>query len=255
MKINGKTAIVTGGASGLGRATVEALHAEGANIVIADMNPVNGQAVVDTLKERVVFTETNITATETIKAAIDKAMDSYGHIDILINCAGTGSAMKTVGKNGPHDLNVFKGVCDINIIGTFDFIRQAAEKMQANEPDENGERGVIVNTSSVAAFDGQIGQAAYAASKAAIVGMTLTIARDMGRAGVRCCTICPGVFDTPLMALAPEEVKAGISANIPFPKRLGKAPEFAALATHIVENVYLNGETIRLDGAVRMPQR
>jgi len=255
MKIEGKTAIVTGGASGLGKATLCQLHKLGANVVIADMNPFNGQATLEELKERAVYIETNVTETETVQKAVDAAIEAFGSIDILVNCAGTGSAMKTVGKYGPHDLNIFKQVVDINLIGTFDFIRLAAHKMQDNEPNESGERGVIVNTASVAAFDGQMGQIAYSSSKAAIVGLTLTVARDMGRAGIRCCTIAPGVFDTPLMALAGDEVKAGIVANIPFPHRLGAPEEFAGLAQHIIENAYLNGETIRLDGAVRMPPR
>lgn len=255
MKIEGKTAIVTGGASGLGKATLCKLHQLGANVVIADLNPFSGEATLNELKERAVFAETNVTDTTTVQKAIETAMSSFGSIDILVNCAGTGSAMKTVGKHGPHDLNVFKQVVDINLIGTFDFIRLAAEQMQHNEPNLNGERGVIINTASVAAFDGQMGQVAYSASKAAIVGLTLTVARDMGRSGIRCCTIAPGVFDTPLMALAGDEVKAGIVANIPFPNRLGQVEEFASLAQHIIENTYLNGETIRLDAAVRMPPR
>ena len=179
-------------------------------------------------------------------------MEKFGGIHILVNCAGMGSATKLVGKNGPHDLNMFKYIVDINLVGTFDASRLAAFKMQDNQPDENGERGVIVNCASVAAFEGQMGQVAYAASKAGVVGMTLTIARDMGRSGIRCCTIAPGVFDTPLMALAPDEIKQGIAATVPFPQRLGNPKEFAALAQHIIENTYLNGETIRLDGAVRM---
>ncbi len=252
MKIEGKTAMVTGGASGLGMATVRNLHSLGANVVIADMNAENGKAFCSELGSNAAFAETNVTQTETVQAAVDLAVEKFGGIHALINCAGTGSAMKTVGKGGPHDLNAFKQLIDLNLVGTFDAIRLAAFKMQDNEPDENGERGVIVNCASIAAFDGQIGQVAYAASKAGVVGMSLTIARDMARSGIRCCTICPGVFNTPLMAFAPEEMKTAIAANIPFPPRLGEPSEFAALAQHIIENPYLNGETIRLDGAVRL---
>jgi len=252
MKIKDKTAMVTGGASGLGMATVRKLHSLGANVVIADLNVQNGEAFCKELGSRAAFAETNVTKTETVQAAVDLAVEKFGGIHILVNCAGTGSAMKLVGKNGPHDLNIFKQIIDLNLVGTFDASRLAAFKMQDNPPDENGERGVIVNCSSVAAFEGQMGQVAYSASKAGVVGMTLTIARDMGRSGIRCCTIAPGVFDTPLMALAPEEMKEAISNTVPFPKRLGNANEFAALAQHIIENTYLNGETIRLDGAVRL---
>jgi NAD(P)-dependent dehydrogenase (short-subunit alcohol dehydrogenase family) len=179
-------------------------------------------------------------------------MAKFGRIDICVNCAGTGMAMKIVGRNGPHDLNTFIRVLMINLVGTFDTARLAAFHMQDNEPDENGERGVIINTASVAAWDGQIGQAAYAASKGGIVSMTLTIARDMARSGIRCCTIAPGLFDTPLMAVMPEEQRLALGTQVPFPKRLGHAEEFAMMAQQIIENPYLNGETIRLDGAIRM---
>jgi len=255
MKIEGKTAMVTGGASGLGMATVRHLHSLGANVVIADLNAENGNAFCSELGSNAAFAETNVTQTETVQAAVDLAVEKFGGIHVLVNCAGTGSAMKLVGKYGPHDLDIFKQIVDLNLVGPFAASRLSASKMQDNEPDENGERGVIVNCASVAAFEGQMGQVAYAASKAGVVGLTLTIARDMGRAGIRCCTIAPGVFDTPLMALAPEEVKAGIAATVPFPQRLGNPKEFAALAQHIVENSYLNGEIIRLDGAVRMQPR
>jgi len=255
MKIEGKTAMVTGGASGLGMATVRNLHSLGANVVIADLSVQNGEAFCAELGSKAAFAETNVTKTETVQAAVDLALEKFGAIHILVNCAGTGSAMKLVGKYGPHDLEIFRQIVELNLIGTFDASRLSAFKMQNNEPDENGERGVIVNCASVAAFEGQMGQVAYAASKAGVVGMTLTIARDMGRSGIRCCTIAPGVFDTPLMALAPEEIKKGIAATVPFPQRLGNPKEFAALAQHIIENPYLNGETIRLDGGVRMQPR
>jgi len=252
MKIEGKTAMVVGGASGLGMATVRNLHSLGANVVIADVNAESGQTFCSELGEKAVFAETNVMQTETVQAAVDTVVEKFGGIHILVNCAGTGSAMKLAGSKGPHDLNVFKQLVDLNLVGTFDTCRLAAVKMMENEPDENGERGVIVNTSSTAAFDGQMGQIAYAASKAGVVGMSLTIARDMGRYGIRCCTICPGVFNTPLMALAPEEMIQGLTSIIPFPKRMGEPSEFAALAQHIIENTYLNGETIRLDAAIRM---
>ena len=252
MKIEGKTALVTGGASGLGRATIEHLHRLGANVVIADINAQKGEEFCAQLGDRAAFALVNVTKTETIQAAVDLALEKFGAIHVLVNCAGTGSAMKIVGKNGPHDLNVFKQIVDLNLVGTFDASRLAAFKMQENQPDENGERGVIVNCASIAAFEGQAGQVAYSASKAGVVGMTLTVARDMGSMGIRCCTIAPGVFDTPLMALAPEQVKEGIAASTPFPKRLGNPKEFAMLSQHIIENPFLNGETIRLDGAVRL---
>ncbi len=256
MDIKGKTAIVTGGASGLGAATVKRLTSLGANIVIADMNPLNANTFMKELgADNVEFAEVNVTNPEQVQAAVDLTIEKFGGVHILVNCAGTGMIMKTVGRTGPHDLGVFKQIVDINLVGTFDFIRLAAHKMQDNDPNEDGERGVIVNCSSVAATDGQIGQAAYAASKAGVVGLTLAVARDMGRAGIRCCTITPGTFDTPLMAMAPEEVKEKLKNETPFPKRFGKPDEFAMLTQQIVENGFLNGEVIRLDGAIRMPPK
>jgi NAD(P)-dependent dehydrogenase (short-subunit alcohol dehydrogenase family) len=252
MNISGKTAIVTGGASGLGAATVKRLHRAGASVVLADLNVVKGPALVEELKERVLFAHMDVTEEESVKAAIDLTMNTFKKIDILINCAGTGWAMRTVSKNGPHDLSIFKKIIAINLIGTFDCVRHAAFHMQNNEPNEDGERGVIVNTASVAAFDGQIGQAAYSASKAGVVGMTLTIARDLARSGIRCCTIAPGIFDTALTGFLSEQVRSSLAEQTPFPQRLGKADEFAMLAEQIVVNPMLNGETIRLDGAIRM---
>lgn len=255
MEIKGKTAIITGGASGLGKATAQRFHRMGAKIIIADMNPLNASVVLEELGSNVEFVEVNVTDTEQVKAAVDTAIEKFGSVDIVVNCAGTGMAMKTVGKDGPHDLNVFKQIVDINLIGTFDMIRQAAFKMQDNEPNEESERGVIVNCSSVAAFDGQMGQVSYSASKGAVVAMTLTVARDLGRSGIRCCTITPGTFDTPLMSFVSDEVRDQLHDLTPFPKRYGKPDEFAMLAQQIVENPFLNGETIRLDGALRMPPR
>lgn len=253
MKIEGKTAVVTGGASGLGAGTVKRLHSLGANVVIADMNEASGSALAAELGDKAVFAKMNVTLTEEVEAGMTLAVDTFGSLDILVNCAGTGFAMRTVGKKGPHDLEVFKTIININLIGTFDAIRQAAFRMQNNKPEnEDGEKGVIINTASAAAFDGQIGQASYSASKAGVVGMTLPIARDLSIIGVRICTIAPGIFDTPLMMAAPEETRVSLAQQIPFPKRFGKPDEFAMMVQQIVENSMMNGETIRLDGAVRM---
>ncbi|MBW1708882.1 MAG: 3-hydroxyacyl-CoA dehydrogenase [Deltaproteobacteria bacterium] len=255
MEISGKTAVITGGASGLGAATAKLLHSLGANVVIMDLNDEKGPAVCSELGSRAVFAKTNVTVTEEVQAAMKVALDEFGSISILVNCAGAGLPMKTVGREGPHDLNAFKTIVNINLIGTFDSIRWAAFYMQNNEPNEDGERGVIINTASVAAWDGQIGQAAYSASKAGIVGMTLTIARDMARSGIRCCTIAPGIFDTPMMALMPQKNRDSLAAQIPFPNRFGKDSEYAMMARQIIENPVLNGESIRLDGAIRMAPR
>ena len=252
MEIKGKTAIITGGASGLGEATVERLHGLGAKILIVDMNKDKGEALCKKLGGDIAFAHTNVTISEQVKAAIDMAMETFKKIDICVNCAGTGLPMKIVGRDGPHDLNAFITIIMINLVGTFDTARLAAFHMQNNEPNEDGERGVIINTASVAAFDGQIGQCAYSASKGGVVSMTLTIARDLARSGIRCCTIAPGLFDTPLMALMPEEQRIALGQQTPFPKRLGHAVEYAMMAQQIIENSYLNGETIRLDGAIRM---
>ncbi|MBU4317073.1 MAG: 3-hydroxyacyl-CoA dehydrogenase [Proteobacteria bacterium] len=252
MEIKDRVGFVTGGASGLGAATVEMLHGKGAKVMIADFNEANGKALVEKLGDRAAFCLMDVTNPEQVKAGIEKAMEMFGAIDILVNCAGTGFAMKTVGKDGPHDLNVFKKIVEINLFGTFDTLRQAAFHMQKNAPNEDKERGVIINTASVAAFEGQIGQVAYSASKAGVVGMTLTIARDLARTGIRICTIAPGLFDTPLLAMLPKEAKDALGAQVPFPDRLGKPAEFARMVQSIVENPYLNGETIRLDGAIRM---
>ncbi|MBW2091868.1 MAG: 3-hydroxyacyl-CoA dehydrogenase [Deltaproteobacteria bacterium] len=255
MEISGKTALVTGGASGLGAATVRLLHSLGANVVVMDLNEEKGPAVCSELGSRAVFAKTNVTVTEEVQAAMKVALDEFGSIGILVNCAGAGLPMRTVGKDGPHDLNAFKTIVDINLIGTFDSIRWAAYYMQDNEPNEDGERGVIINTASIAAWDGQIGQVAYSASKAGIVGMTLTIARDLSRSGIRICTIAPGLFDTPMFALLPQKNRDSLAAQIPFPNRFGKDTEYAMMARQIIENPMLNGETIRLDGALRMAPR
>ena len=252
MDIKNATAIITGGASGLGEATAVLLHEAGANVVLADFNEDKGKELAEKLGSRAAFALTDVTNTDQVQAAVNMAVNKFGRVDILVNCAGTGIAMRTVSKSGPHNLDIFKKVVDINLIGTFDMIRLTAEKMVANEPNQSGERGVIINTASVAAYDGQIGQAAYSASKAGVVGMTLTIARDLSSMGIRVCTIAPGLFDTPLLAALPQEAKASLGKQVPFPPRLGKPEEYAMLARQIVENVMLNGETIRLDGSIRM---
>lgn len=255
MEISGKTAFVTGGASGLGAAVVRRLHSAGAGVLVADMNPDKGEALCNELGSMAVFALTDVTNSVTVQSAMSLALERFGGIDIVVNCAGTGWAQKIVGKEGPHDLDVFRKIVDLNLVGTFDVARWAAYHMQGNEPNADGERGVIINTASVAAFDGQMGQVAYAASKAGVVGMTLVIARDMARAGIRCCTIAPGTFETPLTSFMPEPVRDQLLEQTPFPKRMGHPDEFALLVQHIVENSYLNGETIRLDAAVRMPPK
>jgi len=252
MDIKGKTAIVTGGGRGLGGATVRRLHAKGANVLIADLNEQDGPNLVKELGSNAAFALTDVTETGQVQAAVDMAMEKFGAIHILVNCAGTGFIMKTVGRDGPHNMDVFKKIVAINLFGTFDFTSKAAFRMQDNEPNDDGERGVIVNTASVAAYDGQMGQAAYAASKAGVVGLTLVVARDMSRSGIRCCTIAPGIFDTALSQFMPEAVRTSLAEQTPFPKRFGYADEFAMLAEQIVENPMMNGETIRLDGAIRM---
>ena len=253
MKINQKTAVITGGASGLGKATAERLHQHGGNIVIADLNEDAGQALVVELKERALFVKTDITRTDEVASMIAQALDKFSAIHFLVNCAGTGFPMRTIGKEAPHDINIFRKIIDINLIGNFDVMRWAAFHMQKNEPDNpEGERGVVINTASAAAFDGQIGQVSYAASKAAIVGMTLPAARDLAICGIRVCTIAPGNFDTPLLQAAPDELKSSLTDQQPFPKRFGKPDEYAMMVQQIIENPMLNGETIRLDGAMRM---
>lgn len=252
MIIKNATAIITGGASGLGEATAVRLHSGGANVVLADFNEEKGRALAEKLGGRAAFAFMDVTNTAQVQAAVDLAVSRFGRVDIVVNCAGTGIPVRTLSKSGPHNIDLFKKVIDINLIGTFDMIRLGAEKMVKNDPNEWGERGVIVNTASVAAFDGQIGQAAYSASKAGVVGMTLTIARDLSSLGIRVCTIAPGLFDTPLLAALPEEAKVSLGRQVPFPPRLGLPDEYAMLAQQIVENVMLNGETIRLDGAIRM---
>ncbi|TMK20272.1 MAG: 3-hydroxyacyl-CoA dehydrogenase [Actinobacteria bacterium] len=254
MRIEGKGALVTGGASGLGRATIEELHAAGAGVVIVDLPHSEGESLAKELGERARFAAADVTNTEQVQAAVATAVDAFGGMHVAVNCAGIGWAQRTVDRNGPHDLGVFETVIRVNLIGTFNVIRLAAAQMSAQDPDGE-ERGVIVNTASIAAFDGQIGQAAYASSKGGVVSLTLVVARDLAARLIRCCTIAPGTFDTPMLAMLPEETRQALAAQIPHPSRLGKPTEFAALVRHIVENSALNGETIRLDGALRMPPK
>jgi NAD(P)-dependent dehydrogenase (short-subunit alcohol dehydrogenase family) len=253
MDIEGIAAIVTGGGSGLGEATTRALVERGASVGILDLASSPGAALADELGERARYLEADVTSEEQVQAAVDSVADSFGEIRAVVNCAGIGSATRTVGKgNTPFPLDVFRRSIEVNLIGTFNVIRLTAARMADNQPGEDGERGAIVNTASVAAFDGQIGQAAYSASKGGVVGMTLPIARDLARFGIRVCTIAPGLFDTPLLALLPEPARQALGASIPFPPRLGRPPEFASLTCEILGNPMLNGEVIRLDGAIRM---
>jgi len=255
MNVSGKTFLVTGGASGLGEATVRLLAEAGANLAIADINEERGHAIAGELGRSAVFVPTDVTSEESVGNAIQTATDQFGALHGAISCAGVGVAIRTISKMGPHPLDAFQTVLHINLIGTFNVLRLAAHAMAQNEPGESGERGVIVNTASVAAYDGQIGQCAYAASKAGIVGLTLPAARDLARHAIRVVTIAPGLFDTPLLAALPEENRQALTANIPFPNRLGRPSEFADLVKHIIENPMLNGETIRLDAALRMPPK
>ncbi|NKY86069.1 3-hydroxyacyl-CoA dehydrogenase [Nocardia veterana] len=253
MKLENAVAVVTGGASGLGLATVKELHGQGAKVVIVDLPSSNGEAIAKELGDGVVFAATDVTSEEQVSAALDAAAQ-LGTLRIAVNCAGIGNAIKTVSKKGAFPLADFTKIINVNLIGTFNVIRLAAERIAAAEL-EGEERGVIINTASVAAFDGQIGQAAYSASKGGIVGMTLPIARDLASVNIRVVTIAPGLFHTPLFATLPEEAIKALGAQVPHPARLGDPTEYAALARHIVENPMLNGETIRLDGAIRMAPR
>jgi NAD(P)-dependent dehydrogenase (short-subunit alcohol dehydrogenase family) len=255
MEINRNTFLISGGGSGLGGATAQMLAAEGANIVIVDVNKAKGEALAKEIGANALFVEANVADEDSVKNAVGVAVKTFGALNGAINCAGIGVAEKTVGKEGPHSLASFKRVIEVNLIGTFNVIRLAAAQMSQQAPNASGERGVIINTASIAAFDGQIGQAAYSASKGGIVGMTLPIARDLARTGIRVVTIAPGLFDTPLLAGLPEEVKQVLGSQAPFPTRLGRPSEYAALAKHIIENEMLNGEVIRLDGALRMPPK
>jgi NAD(P)-dependent dehydrogenase (short-subunit alcohol dehydrogenase family) len=249
MRIKGAGALVAGGASGLGAAAARRLRAGGAEVTIADLNAETGEALAAEIGAR--FVACDVTDAAQVEAAVHEA----GELRISMCCAGVGWAEKTAGKRGPHALEPFQRVISVNLVGTFNVLRLAATAMLANEPDAGGECGVIVNTASIAAYEGQIGQIAYAASKGGVVGMTLPAARDLAAARVRVCTIAPGLFDTPLLAGLPEDARSALGAQVPHPARLGSPDEYGALAVHVVENPMLNGEVIRLDGALRMPPR
>ncbi|OZD13090.1 3-hydroxyacyl-CoA dehydrogenase [Rhodococcus sp. 06-156-3C] len=253
MKIEGAVAVVTGGASGLGYATAEALVARGASVVLLDLASSNGEAAAQALGERAHFVGADVTSPEDVAAAVDFA-DSLGDVRIVVNCAGVATPGKVLGRSGPLPLDDFERVVRINLIGTFNVLRLASEKIARTEPID-GERGVVIDTASVAAFDGQIGQAAYAASKGGVAAMTLPVARELARSLVRVVAIAPGIFETPMMAGLPEDAQKSLGQQVPHPSRLGKASEYAALALHIIDNPMLNGETIRLDGAIRMGPR
>ncbi len=249
MRLDGIGAFVAGGASGLGEATARELAARGARVTLADLNEERGAALAEELGGA--FVKADVTEESQVRAAVEAA----GALRLAVSCAGIGWAERTVGKEGPAALEPFETVVRVNLIGTFNVLRLAAASMAGNEPDEGGERGAVVMTASIAAFDGQIGQAAYSASKGGVVGLTLPVARDLARLGIRVCTIAPGLFDTPLLAGLPDEAREALGAQVPHPPRLGRPEEYARLACHIAENAMLNGETIRLDGALRMPPK
>jgi NAD(P)-dependent dehydrogenase (short-subunit alcohol dehydrogenase family) len=253
MNPSGQVAVVTGGGSGLGEATARALAAKGAKVALFDVGIKNAEAVASDIGG--IAVKCDVSSADDGEAAFEEVGEKLGTARILINCAGIGIAMKTTGKAGAHSLDLYRKVIEVNLIGTFNMIRLFAVRAEALEPLDGGERGVIVNTASVAAFDGQIGQAAYSSSKGGVVGMTLPVARDLARAGIRVCTIAPGIFRTPMLAGLPQEAQDSLGQQVPFPPRLGEPAEYGALACHIVENQMLNGETIRLDGAIRMAPR
>ena len=252
MNIEGNTFFISGGGSGLGEATAVQIVDAGGKVVLADINAAAGETAQQALGDSALFVQTDVTDTASIEAALDRAENHFGRVHGAINCAGIAIAEKTVGRGGPHDFDSFEKVLRVNLMGTFNVIRLAAARMVKNEPNTEGERGVLINTASVAAYDGQIGQAAYSASKGGIVGMTLPIARDLARSGIRVVTIAPGIFDTPLLAGLPEKARISLGEQVPFPSRLGRPEEFGRLAKHVIENPMLNGEVIRLDGAIRM---
>ena len=255
MQIKGKSAIVTGGASGLGAATVRQLHSAGARVCIADLNQEAGTNLASELGPQVMFIKTDVGSKSSMEQTVNAAVEQHGALHLLVNCAGIALAEKVLSKEQPHDLDHFTQVLQVNLIGTFNALRLAAAAMARNQPTEEGERGVIVNTASVAAFEGQIGQAAYAASKGGIAALTLPSARELARKGIRVVAIAPGIFDTPLLAGLPEKARASLGQQVPFPSRLGQPQEYASLVEHIIVNVMLNGEIIRLDGGLRMAPR
>ena len=252
MEIRGAVAFVSGGASGLGAATVRRLASEGARVGVFDRSREHAEALCKELGDQALPLVGDVTSEQDVGGALAGTIKAFGPLSIAVNCAGVGTAGRVLGKEGPHSLDLFARTITVNLVGTFNVIRLAASSMQSNAPSAEGERGVIVNTASIAAFDGQIGQAAYAASKGGVSSMTLPIARELARIGVRVVTIAPGLFDTPMLAGLPEEARKSLGAQVPFPPRLGKPSEYAALVEHIVRNTMLNGETIRLDGSLRM---
>ena len=252
MKIAGGTFLVTGSASGLGAATAQRLVGDGGNVIIADLNAELGAQVAEQLGEQAHFVQTDVASEASVSAAVEEAISRFGALHGAVNCAGIASAERTLGKHGAHSLATFSRVIQVNLIGTFNVIRLAAAAISRNDPSESGERGVLINTASVAAFDGQIGQVAYSASKAGVAGMTLPIARDLSGGGIRVMTIAPRIFDTSMLAGLPESARQSLGQQVPFPSRLGRPAEYAALVAHIIENQMLNGEVIRLDGAIRM---
>jgi NAD(P)-dependent dehydrogenase (short-subunit alcohol dehydrogenase family) len=252
LRIAGRTFLVTGGASGLGAATARRLAAAGGNLVICDIGAEHGKKLAAELGQRAIFIAADVTDESQVAKAVAAARDKFGALHGAVSCAGIAPGERVLGKGGPHRLDTFRRAVEINLIGTFNVLRFSAQAMEANEPDADGERGVIVNTASIAAYDGQVGQVAYSASKAGVAGLTLPAARELARIGVRVMTIAPGIFETPMVAAFSPELQQALAAQIPFPRRLGRPDEFAALVEHIVVNPMLNGEVIRLDGALRM---
>jgi NAD(P)-dependent dehydrogenase (short-subunit alcohol dehydrogenase family) len=255
LRLEGSTFFITGGGSGLGAATARLLVENGAHVALADVDEEAGEQMASQIGSGAEFVRTDVTDEESVQDALDSVVEIFGSLNGAVNCAGIGPAARVVGKKGVHDLGLFTKTVEINLVGTFNVIRLAAVRLAENEPGEDGERGVIINTASVAAYDGQIGQAAYAASKGGVVALTLPVARELASSGIRVVTIAPGIFETPMLAALPEDAKESLGKQVPFPPRLGRPEEYAALAKHIVENQMLNGEVIRLDGSIRMAPR
>ncbi len=255
MEFNKCAAVVTGGASGLGEAVVRSVVENGGKAAILDLDVNKGEALAKELGGSVIFLKTDVTSEESVKTTVGALIEQFGEINVVLNCAGIAPPAKVLGKKGPHDLALFSKVIEVNLIGTFNVIRLAAERMAENAPGEDGEKGVIINTASVAAFEGQVGQAAYSASKGGIVGLTLPIARELASFGIRVVTIAPGIMETPMLMGMPDHVREALGKMVPFPQRLGYPEEFAKLARQIIENTLINGTTIRLDGAIRMQAR
>jgi NAD(P)-dependent dehydrogenase (short-subunit alcohol dehydrogenase family) len=255
LRVENSTFFVTGGGSGLGAATALLLAENGAQVVLADVDEESGEQMASQIGNGTKFIRTDVTDEASVQDALDSVVETFGSLSGVVNCAGIGPAARVVGKKGVHDLGLFTRTVEINLVGTFNVIRLAAVRLAGNEPDDEGERGLIINTASVAAYDGQIGQAAYAASKGGVVALTLPVARELASSGIRVVTIAPGIFETPMLAALPEDAKESLGKQVPFPPRLGRPDEYAALAKHIVENQMLNGEVIRLDGAIRMAPR